>query len=102
MFMNWYGKAINAVPPRPLSYIVLQQGGAGGTLAYSGSYQAAQQTNITFAGGAVARYIKPSGAVGNATSAVIAQQYASFSLVADLAANVWDVIGTYGQVNFSP
>lgn len=102
IFMNWYGKAINANPPRPLSYIVLQQGGAGGTIAYSGSYQAAQQTNITFAGGSVARYIKPSGAVGNATSAVIAQQYASFSLVADLAANVWDVIGTYGQVNFSP
>lgn len=100
--MNWYGKAINANPPRPLSYFVLQQGGAGGTIAYSGSYQAAQQTNITFGGGSVARYIKPSGAVGNATSAVIAQQYASFSLVADLAANVWDVIGTYGQVNFSP
>jgi len=102
MFFNWYGKGINAAPPRPLSYIVLQQTGAGGNIAYSGSYQAAQQTNITFGGGATARYIKASGAVGNATSAVIAQQYASFSLVGDLAANVWDVIGTYGQVNFSP
>lgn len=102
MFFNWYGKGINAVPPRPLSFIVFQKAAGAGTVAYSGSYQAAQQTTITFGGGATARYIKASGAVGNATQAIIAQQYASFSLIGDLANNIWDVIGEYGTIAFSP
>ena len=102
MFFNWYGKGINAVPPRPLSFIVIQKTVGAGNVYYSGSYQAAQQTTITFGGGATARYIKASGAVGNATQAIIAQQYASFSLVGDLANNIWDVIGTYGTIVFSP
>jgi hypothetical protein len=105
--LNWYFDAINAVTPLPLSYINFAYAGNPNPPptafrdAFSGSYQTTSITRVVCQSASTIHHVKPSGAVGDAPSVTIQSNYASISLIGDLANNVWDCIGTTGTIVFN-
>jgi hypothetical protein len=77
-------------------------GGQGGLYTgNAGAFIAAQGATGVFQGGSKARYIRPDGSAGDASSATFQNSFSTLQLIADLANNKWDVVGTTGNIVFN-
>lgn len=67
----------------------------------AGAFIAAQGATGVFQNGSKARYIRPDGSAGDAASATFQNSFSTLQLIADLANNKWDVVGTTGNIVFN-
>lgn len=67
----------------------------------AGSFNAAGGATGVFQNGSKARYIRPDGSAGDAASATFQNSFSTLQLIADLANNKWDVVGTTGNIVFN-
>lgn len=77
-------------------------GGQGGLYTgNAGAFIGAGGATGVFQGGSKARYIRPDGSAGDAASATFQNSFSTIQLIADLANNKWDVVGTTGNIVFN-